>query len=101
MAHLIVPDDGALISEMVSAFDRLALDRYVAPESVSRFGEAIVAATEFLARSLGVAAVQCDDGSTKVDCEFILRPSGDAYYRCVGHSPPHCYGTDYQTRACP
>jgi hypothetical protein len=53
------------------------------------------------AAGAGTGTLLCDDGNSIVDCEFILRPRGTPYYRCVGHAPPDCYDASYQTIGCP
>jgi hypothetical protein len=78
---------------------------------VSRTGEFSSAAdiVEFLERlgsdqlaaAVVAASIRCDDGASRVDCEFILRPNATPYYRCVGHSPSHCYDADGDVITCP
>lgn len=41
-----------------------------------------------------------DDGDT-VPIDKHLRPGDGTYYRCRGHSPPHCYDREERTIACP
>jgi hypothetical protein len=53
------------------------------------------------AGALGTGSLLCDDGSSVVDCEFILRPNDAPYYRCVGHTPPDCYDVNHRTMGCP
>jgi hypothetical protein len=52
------------------------------------------------ASGAGTGNLRCNNGSSTVDCAFVLRPDGSPYYRCV-HSPPDCYDADYRTIACP
>lgn len=51
------------------------------------------------ARAGGVA--RCKHGGKTVDCEYILSPDQEPHYRCVGHSPPHCYDSDGRSISCP
>jgi hypothetical protein len=44
--------------------------------------------------------LRCNDGSTTVDCVFVLRPNDTPYYRCM-HAPPHCYDAQFNTIRCP
>jgi hypothetical protein len=53
------------------------------------------------AGALGTGSLLCDDGQSVVDCEFILRPNGTPYYRCIGHTPSDCYDVNYKTIGCP
>ena len=47
-----------------------------------------------LSAAAAASTVRCSADGTTVDCELRLSPDRDAHYRCVGHSPPHCYRLD-------
>lgn len=56
---------------------------------------------QLIAAGAASAAARCDDGSSTVDCDLILRPDKDPHYRCVGHAPPHCYDANGYSTRCP
>lgn len=41
-------------------------------------------ALNLLAAARVGGSTRCDNGQSTVDCDFILRPHGTPYYRCVG-----------------
>ena len=90
-----------LVAELMDQPIRGWADAVVGPPGVeSAVRERLVtfSTTLLAAAATGVGHLQCDDGiSDPVDCDFIFRPNNDPYYRCRGHSPPHCYRADYAT----
>jgi hypothetical protein len=52
------------------------------------------------AAAAGTGNIKCNNGSSTVDCDFVLRPNDTPYYRCL-HAPPDCYDADHKTIPCP